>query len=143
MPRLALVNMLLGFAALFLAAAAGSFIATTMTEGYLRDKAILDEWSLLLQRSAHGHTNLFGMLHVCFGLTMPYSALGARLKKLQTVGLAAGTVAMGPLMLWRAAAGPVEGLDASSAVIGVCLSAALAAIGSHAFGLGLKLARRG
>lgn len=142
MPRLALVNMLLGFAVLFLAAAAGPFIATTMTEGYLRDKALLDEWSLMLQRSAHGHANLFGLLHVCFGLSMPYSVLGERLKKLQTVGLAAGSFAMGPLMLWRAAAGPSEGVDASSAAIGVCLSAALAAVGSHAFGLWLKLARR-
>lgn len=142
MPRLAILNMLIGFMTLFFAAAAGSFIATSMTDAFLHDKAIIDTWTHLLQRSAHGHTNLFGLIHICFGLTMPYSALTPRIKLFQTVGLSLGTCAMGPLMLWRAAAGPSENVDMSSFVIGSLLSAALVAMGAHAFGLLIKLQRR-
>lgn len=142
MPRLAIVNMLIGFAVLFLAAAAGSFIATSLTEAFLHDKALLDTWSTLLQRSAHGHSNLFGLIHICYGLTLPYSMLSRRIKLWQTVGLGLGTIAMGPLMMWRASAGPSEAVDLTSALIGACLSAALIALAAHALGLWMKLARR-
>lgn len=143
MPRLGLLNMLLGFLVLSVAAAAGPFIASDITAGYLRDKALLETWQLLLQKSSHGHTNLFGMLHVLFGLTMPYSALSERFKKLQTVGLALGSIGMGPVMLARAAIGPVQGIDVTEVVIGTFLSCALAALATHTFGLARKYFRKG
>ncbi len=142
MPRLALFNMMFGFAVLTLAAAAGAFIATDITAGYLQDKAILETWTLLLSKSAHGHSNLFGLLHIAFGLTLPYSVFGPRIRLAQTIGLGLGTCAMGPLMIMRAQLGPHDGVDALAAVIGVMLSAALAALAVHAAGLGAKLMQR-
>lgn len=142
MPRIAILNILIGFTVLFLAAAAGAFLATTITDGFLYDKVILESWAHLLQRSAHGHTNLFGVLHICLGLTMPYSQLSPKTKMVQTAGLSLGTIAMGPLMLIRAAVGPSSEIDLSGIVIGICLSAALLALAIQIFGLSLKLIRR-
>jgi hypothetical protein len=137
MPRLALFNIVIGFAVLTITAAAGAFLATDITTAYVKDQALLGSWSLLLQKSAHGHTNLFGMLHVLFGLTVAYSAFSPKVKSWQTCGLALGTVAMGPMMLVKAATPPVEGYDA----LGLIMGAALAALASHALGVGLKLTR--
>ena len=142
MPRLGILNMLIGFSVLAFAAAAGAFLATDITAGYLHDKALLETWRLLLLKSAHGHTNLFGTLHVLLGLTLPYSALKPSVKKAQTIGLLLGTLAMGPGMMIRAFAGPFEGVDATEGVIGLMLTAALAALATHAYGLGLKLMKR-
>jgi hypothetical protein len=141
MARLALLNMLIGFVVVAVAAAAGAFIATSLTNGYLKDQQILTSWLLTLQSSAHGHSNLFGLLHIVFGLTLPYSNMTSRMKLLQTIGLGAGTFAMGPLMLTRAWLGPVEGVDLTEVLIGSCLTLALAAIALHAIGLGSKLMR--
>lgn len=143
MPRLGLLNLTIGFLLLTIAAAAGPFLATDISAGYLRDKALLETWSLLLQKSSHGHTNLFGMLHVMFGLTLPYSLLSAGVKKLQTVGLALGSLGMGPVLLVRAALGPTNGIDVTEIVIGTFLSCALAALATHAFGLARKTFRKG
>ncbi len=142
MPRLAQFNLTFGFFILFLAAAAGAFIADDMTTGYLKDKAILETWDLLLTKSAHGHTNLFALIHVAFGLTMAHSAFSLRIKLLQTVGLVLGTSAMAVLMLVRAKLGPTEDVDVVGILIGVLLSCALAAIASHAAGLAAKMLRR-
>ena len=141
MPRLALWNMLIGFAALFFAACAGAFVATDMTDAFVRDPALLNTWSALIQRSAHGHVNLFCIIHIAFGLTLPYSVLGHRTKLLQTIGLSCGTFAMGPLMLWRAMAVPSEGIDFSGTIIGVFLSASLLALLGQVYALGVKLMR--
>ena len=141
MSRLAVLNMLIGFIVLSLIAAAGSFIATDMTEAFLNDKEILFTWETMLLRSAHGHTNLFAVLHICFGLTMSYSTLSIRIKKLQTWGLFLGTFAMGPLMFWRAKVGPVSDVDATELLIGLFLSCALVALVSHSYGLAMKYHR--
>lgn len=139
MPRIALLNIMLGFTVLTITAAAGAFLATDITTAYVKDLALLGSWSLHLQRSAHGHTNLFGMLHVLLGLTLTYSIFSPRIKIWQTVGLTLGTLAMGPMMLIKATMAPVEGYDAIGLVIGAMLSAALAALATHALGVGLKL----
>jgi hypothetical protein len=135
MHRLALINFIIGFSVLFLAAAAGAFIANDLSEAFIRDRELLNSWNAVLTRSAHGHTNLFGMLHICFGLTIPYSVFSVRIKKLQTFGLIAGTFAMGPLMMLRASTPPSEGVDVTAILIGCCLSLALATIFSHTCGL--------
>ncbi len=143
MPRIAILNMVIGFAVLFIAAAAGAFIANDLTEAFLKDMELLNNWSAVLSRSAHGHTNLFAMLHICFGLTIPYSVLSIRIKKIQTVGLFLGTFAMGPLMIARSTMPPTEGFDPLAVLIGVCLSCSLAMLFSHAYGLTGKLLQRG
>lgn len=143
MPRVAILNMVIGFAVLFVAAAAGAFIANDLTEAFLKDMELLNSWDAVLSRSAHGHTNLFAILHICFGLTIPYSLLSMRVKKLQTVGLFLGTFAMGPLMIIRAGMAPSDGFDPVSILIGLFLSCALAMLFSHAYGLAGKLLQRG
>ncbi len=142
MPRLALFNMFFGFLVLTLAAMMGPFLATEITAGYLRDHALLGTWKLLLQKSSHGHTNLFGTLQVLFGLTLPYSALAERWKKLQTAGFIFGVVGMSIGMQLRAAVGPVEGIDPTEVLVGGCLTAALVALATHTFGLAMKTWRR-
>lgn len=139
MPRISILNMLIGFLAIFFAASAGSFIAFDTTEAFLKDPKLLDSWQLLTYRSAHGHTNLFGIIHILFALTLPYSKLSPRSKKIQSIGIAAGTFAMAVLMLVRAKIGPVDGIDVLDIAIGGCLSMALVAIGSHCYGLTHRL----
>ena len=141
MPRLGLVNMALGFLVLFFAACGGAFVAFDMTEAYLRNTEQLHSWQNVLLSSAHGHTNLFGMLHILFGLTLPYSPLPSRWKVAQTLGLFAGVIAMGPLMMVRSAWGPSESLEGIGLVIGIFLSAALLTLASHASALLYRFAR--
>ncbi len=142
MPRLALVNILIGFVTLFFAACAGSFISVEMTKGFVHDPMLLNSWQLTLMRSAHGHTNLFAIIHVIMGLTLPYSTLSLRVKRWQTFGLLLGTLAMSIGMMFRSWGIPNEGLDAGQVIVGVMLSCALAAMGVHAVGIGKKLVMR-
>jgi hypothetical protein len=137
-----LINMLIGFVVLATAAAAGAFVAGELTDAYVSDPALVTAWGPTLRASAHGHVNLFALTHVALGLTLPYSRFGAKVKLAQTIGLACGVVAMGPLMLWRAALGAPRGNDALGVAIGVLLALALAAIASHAAGLGARLIER-
>jgi hypothetical protein len=142
MPRLAIFNMFLGFFVLTLVAAAGSFIATDITVGYLQDQKSLETWRLLIAKSSHGHTNLFAMIHIMFGLTMPYSKLSNRVKKIQTIGLFLGVLGMGPVMLMRGYLGPVDRVDLVEVCLGTMLSCALLSLVSHAAGLGMKWINR-
>jgi hypothetical protein len=142
MPRVGLFNMTFGFFLLTFAAAAGSFVATDMTEAFLRDPAALNSWRLTLERSAHGHTNLFALLHIAFGLTLPYSRFSRRVKWLQTLGLGLGSLVMAVLMVVRAGAGPVEGYDPLQLMMGAGLSAALLALAAHAVALMLRMWER-
>ena len=141
MPRLSVLNMLIGFSLIFFAAAGGPFLAFDATDAFIHDPTIISSWLFTLLSSAHGHTNLFGMLHVLFALSMPYSTLSPRVKKLQTVGFGLGSFGMSVLMVIRANMGPVAGYDLLGLFTGVCLSAALAAIGVHCYGLAMKWAR--
>lgn len=141
MPRLALLNMALGFLILFLAASAGAFVSFDMTQAFLHDAKQLHSWQSTLLQSSHGHTNLFGILHILFGLTLPYSPLAARWKVLQTGGFALGVLAMGPLLMLRAYGGVSDSFDALGLTIGLGLSAALASLATHMAALFLKLLR--
>ncbi len=132
MPRIALFNMALGFTILFFAAAAGALVAWDITDAWLYNKDHVGSWALMLQKSAHGHTNLFGILHICLGLTMPYATCSPRLRLMQTAGLACGTFAMGPLMVIRSWQGPTEKFDLTGGLTGLFLSFALAAIALQA-----------
>lgn len=141
MQRLGILNMAIGFMVLFLAAAAGAFVSFDMTQAFLHDTKQLYTWEATLLQSSHGHTNLFGMLHILLGLTLPYSPFAPRWKLLQTAGLLAGVLAMGPLLMLRAYGGISDSFDALGIAIGCGLSAALASIGSHMAALFYKLLR--
>ena len=138
MPRLALANMSFGFFVLFAAGAAGAFVATEITAGFLQDKSLLSSWWLELARSAHGHTNLFAILHLVFGLTMPYSPWSHRIKLAQTIGLGSGTLAMAAGLLVKGVLGPSTDVDLVSSAVGIMLCCALAALFSHGAGLALR-----
>ncbi len=141
MPRLGVLNIAIGFTVLFFAACAGAFVSFDLTEAYLRNVDQLHSWQNVLLSSAHGHTNLFGILHVLLGLTLPYSRLEAKWKAMQTAGLFSGVIAMGPLMMIRSASGPSESYEGIGLVIGVFLSAALITLASHAAALLYRFAR--
>ncbi len=142
MSRLSILNMALGFLVLFLAACGGAFVSFDITQAYLHDTTQLQTWQMDLMKSAHGHSNLFGLLHVALGLTLPYSPLALRWKKWQTLGLFAGVLAMGPGMMIRAFGGPSESFDTVGLSIGLGLSLALACLGTHAAALFYRLLRR-
>lgn len=136
MPRISLVNFAIGFWTLFIAAASGAFIATDLTASYVAEQAINPTWNTVLLSSAHGHTNLFGLLHIAFGLTLPYSRLASRWQVLQSAGLFCGVLAMGPGMFLRSLHAPsADGTDTIGFVLGVLLSAALASLFSQAVAL--------
>lgn len=133
--------MLIGFAAIFLAACAGTFLAFDATEAFIHDKSILSSWTFTLLSSAHAHTNLFGMIHILFGLTLPYAQISKKIQILQTYGLSAGTFAMSVLMFIRAFEQPFLGYDILGICMGISLSAFLLSLGVHCYSLARKIMR--
>ena len=142
MSQLSLLNMALGFLVIFLAACGGAFVSFDMTQAYLHDLTQLHTWQLELLKSAHGHSNLFGFLHIALGLTLPYSSLALRWKKWQTMALFAGVLAMGPGMIMRALSGPSESFEPLGLAIGFGLSLSLVCLGTHAAALFYRVVRR-
>lgn len=138
MPRIAIGNMLIGFIFVFMSASAGFFLSTEHTRAHIEGGQMLNSWWLQLSSSAHGHTNLFGILHVILGLTIPYSFQGKGIRVCQTIGLFMGGFAMSFLMFLRAQGSPSLEYDAIGILIGVCLSAALVSIGIQIAGLSVK-----
>lgn len=138
MPRLSILNMAIGFMVLFFAACAGAFVSFDMTEAYLKDPTLLHTWQATLLASAHGHTNLFGMLHIALGLSFPYSPLAMKWKAWQTGGLFAGVIAMGPLMMIRASYGPSASLEGMGLLIGAFLSLSLLTLATHSAALAYR-----
>jgi hypothetical protein len=135
MSRIGLANMAWGFFLIFTAACGGVFIALRLTETFMINAQATPAWDAILQTSSHGHTALFGSIHVLFGLTLPYDGRTLLVKKLKSFGLLMGSVAMGPLMLIRAAIGPTLSTEVNGIALGSCLSLALIAILSHSVDL--------
>lgn len=146
MPRIALWNLFFGFALICLAAASGAIVANDMSNAFLdtiqTGRSATNDWTLTLQGSAHGHVNLFGMLHIALGLTMPYANQTRRLRGLITAGLTMGSIAMGPLMIWRSFLQPVREIEANGILIGIFLCFSLAALTVHTAGLWQAFSRR-
>lgn len=146
MPRIALWNMFFGFLVVCIAAAAGPLVANELTNAFMAQAeaghAAGRDWMLTIQSSAHGHMNLFGLLHVLAGLTMPSARQSRRTRLFVTAGISAGVVAMGPLMLWRSYLKPARDLDLNGVAIGACLALALLALAIHAACLWQAFARR-
>ena len=61
-------------------AEAGGFVAFDITEAFLKNKNLLDCWQNVLLASSHGHTNLFTMIHIIFGLTVVYIRASTKIK---------------------------------------------------------------
>lgn len=137
MPRLALINMVIGFAIIFLSASFGTFIVVELEELFRSAPHLVNDWYMTLLQSSHGHSSLLGMIHILFGLTLPYSQLSATLKFYQTLALIAGSLAMGPILALRAT---VDG-DLLVVISGLLLALFLFAIIFHAFGIYLRIRR--
>ena len=144
MTKLALGNMICGFGLIFLASSGGFFLAQYRLEAHLgsRPEELLSWW-MMLQKSAHAHTNLFGMLHILFALTFPYSLCNKGTQVLQTVFLSAGSFAMSVLLVLRATHLPRGLYDPLGVLIGIALSTTLVALVLHMIGLSMKLHRTG
>ena len=142
MARISLYNIIFGFAVIFFAAIYGALLALDTTDTLVHAPIDMLRWEQTLSRSAHGHTNLFGILHICFGLTFPFSILSVRTKTIQSIFLACGTFAMGPLMILRAKFGLPIGTDYLGGIIGLFLSLTLASLLVHTVGLAMKTFKR-
>lgn len=146
MQRIAIWNLFFGFLVIFFGAAAGALVANDLTNSFI-DSAeslptLMGKWKLVIQSSAHGHTNLFGLIHIVTGLTMPYVRFEEKIKLGITCGLTLGVVAMGPLMIWRSFLQPIAHYDLNGVLIGICLAAALLATGIQTAGLWLAFQKR-
>ena len=135
MSRLALVNMVIGFTIIFLSASFGTFIVIELEELFRSAPHLVNDWYMTLLQSSHGHSSLLGMIHIMFGLTLPYSRLSATFKFYQTLALIAGSLAMGPILVLRAT---VDN-DLLVVISGLLLALFLFAIIFHAFGIYLRI----
>lgn len=134
------INIFLGWVVVVAAAAAGTFLSVDIRENMGTDSAVLASWAFRLSRSAHAHTNLFGMLHILFGITESYSALPDRFKMWQTLGLTFGTLAMSVGLLIQSQVLPEEsGSWYLEIMLGALLSASLLAMFSHCYGILLRM----
>ena len=142
MPRIALLNILIGFTLIFLASCYGAFLSGDASYAVLLQKDLLNSWGFILRKSAHAHTNFFGILHVLLGLTMPYVKISSKVKKLQTTGLALGAFAMSVLLFIRSYNPPDPlSYDYLGWLLGFFLSCALLSLASHLFGLFSKIVK--
>ena len=80
MPRIAILNILIGWVAIVISAFGGVFIANDLASEFVINSGFQDSWRAVITQSSHGHFNMFGMLHIFMGLTMPYSLLSQRVK---------------------------------------------------------------
>lgn len=141
MQKIGIINILLGFITIVVSSCMGFFLVADAEKAFLVDTQILSSWSYTLFKSAHGHFNLFGMLHILMGLSFPYSKLPYRWLILQSLGLLMGTLTMGGLVLIRARIPPPQSLDLLGILIGCFLVCSLLSLMTHCYGLGLKVFR--
>ena len=142
MSRISIFNMAWGFFLLFVAACGGVFVALRLTEAFVGQN-LSPTWQSVLETSSHGHTSLFGIIHILLGLTIPYDGQTQRVRNLKTCALLCGSVAMGPLMLARASLGPTLSTEWNGLVIGVALSLALFGLLFNSIDLFRRIAVRG
>ena len=141
MPKISLLNMCLGFVFIFLSASAGLFLSTEHVRAHVEGGAELLSWWMQLSTSAHGHTNLFGVLHILLGLTFPYAFKHSGIRLFQTIGLLCGSLSMSFLMYLRALGEPSLEYDLIGIFIGAGLGLSLTAIGLQVLGIGSRLTR--
>jgi hypothetical protein len=142
MSRIGLANMAWGFFMIFVAACGGAFVALRLTETFMAAN-FTPRWESVLQTSSHGHTALFGTIHVLLGLTLPYDGRHRKVQTFKSLGLLLGSLAMGPLMLIRASLGPTLSTEFNGLLIGFCLSCALIAVLTHCVDLTRRIVMRG
>ena len=142
MSKVSLVNILVGFIVIVLASIGGLFLGLETKSSLAQDSIQLLKWKMVMYKSSHAHTNLFGMLHILMGLTMPYSYWNGKIKRWQTWALLSGTLSMGVLMIFRARIDMnSRGEEFLGFVMGLGLFFSLIGLTLHCLGLTYKLIR--
>ena len=100
MSKVSLINILIGWIGLVISAFAGVFIASDLSTEFINHSQMSETWKSVIIQSSHGHSNMFSMIHILFGLSLSYSVYTNRTKIIQTIFFM-GIVAMGPLMYLR------------------------------------------
>lgn len=143
MSRIALTNLLIGFIGVFLGACMGPFMANDMASAILKNPDLIHSWGHQLSVASHGHLSVFGLLQVSMGLTMPYCAnVSRKAQWVQTCGMIAGLVAMGPLLYVKSLSVPsIDEFLVIDVLLGACLSFTMLAVLIHIYGLAHKIRR--
>lgn len=131
MRGLAGLNIAAGFFVVGLISCFGAILSFDIADAVARSPTTLLQWQVVLQKSAHGHGNLFGMLHILFGSTLRYSLLPRKWKCWQSLGLFLGTLAAGPLMWFRSLSPQPGAPDLMTYIVSAFFAASLASIFSH------------
>lgn len=139
---LARFNIAFGFFVIGLISCAGAVMSFDVTDAIVRDPQTLLAWKAILQKSAHAHGNLFGMLHILFGMTLQHSLFSHRVRLAQTGGFLLGSLAAGPLMWVRSFSSAPDETMVLTYILSVFFVAALVAIFSHSLGVFLSLKKR-
>lgn len=140
MSKLAKINICLGFWILFFSSLSGAFVATYLEEMLTQyEMQQISNWQLTLIRSAHGHSSLFGMLHILFGLTFSIASHSNRIENWLTMGLLSGSFSMAILLSLRSFQLEQSMMSGLGVLNGLLLSFALIAILVHALGLTKKI----
>ncbi len=134
MQRFGLLNIIIGFSLILLASAAGSFVALDTTYRFLNQEGS-SNWRAVLEAASHGHTALFGVIHILVGLTVPYSSVPKKIQMIQGWMLFCGAFAMGPGMLIRGMLGPTSSVEWNGIAIGTLLSLWMLGLLIHLGGL--------
>ena len=130
------LNLLIGFTAILFAASGGAFVANELTENFVNELIQQNHsWFVTMLRSAHGHTNLYGMLHILLGLTLNHSSCCAKTKKVQTGFMFCGTLAMSIGMLIQGFGAPSNSINVLTLVLGLGLALSVVSIVLHVFGI--------
>jgi len=137
--HLKILNLLFGFFLIFLSSCGGFFIGLMTQLALTSDRLFLSTPFYLLQKSAHSHTNLFGLIHIAFALTLRDSKLSSRSKIYQTWGLFLGSLSMSLLMILRSLTlgTNVSELMKYFSIIFLCFY--ILAVFTHCYGLLLRL----
>ena len=144
MRKMATLNILLGFMLLFFLAMSGLFLRKEVVDQYLTAPEGLQSWRYMLMRSAHGHGNLFAMIQILYGVSLPYSRSKNTARIFQTTGFFLGACAMSVLVFLEAQAKPSAiGWSMNQLCIGTCISAWSIAMVWHSYGLASQFWRGG
>lgn len=128
LSKSSILNVTIGFWTIFFAACGGTFLATQSHQAFVHDVSLLSSWQFTLMKSAHTHTNLFGILHILLGMTLPIAKLNKNQATGMTLGFFCGTLAMSVLLIIRSFHMPLVTFDWLGVVNGCLLSCALVAI---------------
>jgi NADH:ubiquinone oxidoreductase subunit K len=136
MRKMATLNILLGFITLFFLAMSGLFLRKEVVDQYLASPDGLQSWRYMLMRSAHGHGNLFAIIQILYGVSLPYARSRNIARIFQTMGFFLGAFAMSTLVFLEAQSKPSPiGWSLNQLCIGACISAWSIAMVWHIYGL--------